>query len=307
VPSGPRTCLVVGSYPPVPGPAAAATVAAVRRAWASGHEVVVVSPRPSAAQLVMAAAGADVGRALSRLRPVVAAGPGSCHGGRQVVLCLEPGWPLGRGRQEHGGERGGPLKGSVNGTFNRLAARLANRPLSRPLSRPPKRQLSRPPNRPLSREDLERTARSLAAALSEFDRAELVVTGDLGVPPDILGLLWPAVERVTANSEELAAVLRAAGAPEVGVAEPFAGARLPAPSAGDDARKGGADASLVSPLEPADRLLVARGRRLIGSAARKVLGPRAPAVRAYLLRTWIRARKSLMRLAGGAGPSKSHP
>ena len=39
--------LVVGSYPPVPGPPAAATVAAVRRAWAAGREVVVVSPRPA--------------------------------------------------------------------------------------------------------------------------------------------------------------------------------------------------------------------------------------------------------------------
>ena len=42
----PRRCLVVGSYPPAPGPAAAATVGAVRRAWAAGSEVVVASPRP---------------------------------------------------------------------------------------------------------------------------------------------------------------------------------------------------------------------------------------------------------------------
>ena len=263
--SGARTCVVVGSYPPVPGPAAAATVAAVRRAWAAGHEVVVVSPRPSAAQLVMAAAGAEVGPALSRVWPAGASVRGSSsapHGSQEVVLCLEPGWPFGRGHRRGRRERG--------------------RPLHWPL------------NLPLSREELERAARSLATALSGFDRAELVVTGDLGVPPDVLGLLWPVVEKVTANSEEVASVLRAAGAPGVNVVEPYAGAGLPA------------TVTAVSPLEPADWLLVARGRRLIGSAARRVLGPRAPAVRAYLLRTWIQARKTVLRLAGGAGPSKSH-
>lgn len=224
----PRTCLVAGSYPPAPGPAAAATVAAVRRAWAGGLDVVVASPRPSAAPLVMAVSGAAVGRALDKLPRFDV-----------VVVCLEPGWPLGRGRS----------------------------------------------GRPVPRAELERAARSLAASLSRFERAELVVTGDLGVSAGVLALLWPPVQKVTASSEAVATFLRAAGAPGVSVAEPyaFAGAAL-MPAA-------------VNPLEPGELLLVARGRRLVGSAARKVLGRRAPAVRAYLQRALSEVRK--------AAPSKS--
>ncbi len=91
---------MVGSYPPAPGPAAAATVAAVRRAWADGQEVVVVSPRPSAALLVMPVAGAEVGPALSKLRrPPGPGATGSGPGCDEVVVCMEPGWPLGRGRR----------------------------------------------------------------------------------------------------------------------------------------------------------------------------------------------------------------
>jgi hypothetical protein len=235
---------VVGSYPPAPGPAAAATVAAVRRAWADGQQVVVASPRPSAALLVVPVAGAEVGPALSRLRRpsgVAGSGPGCDH----VVVCVEPGWPLGRGRRP-------------------------------------------PPGRPMTREELEQAARSLAAALSGFNRAELVVTGDPGVPGDVLAVLWPSVERVTASSEGVAASLRASGAPSVSVVEPYSGAGLSYPRDRDD---GEAWVGTVSPLEPTDWLLLARGRRLIGSAARKVLGPRAPAVRAYLFRAGVEARK----------------
>ncbi len=225
-------------------------MAAVRRAWAAGQEVVVASPRPSAASLVMPVAGSEVGRALTRLRrqpgrPAVAGGGAGAGGFEEVVVCLEPGWPLGRGHR--------PLRG-----------------------------------RPLSPEQLGLAARSLAEAISGFERAELVVTGDLGVPDDVLACLWPPVDKVTASSEEVATALRRAGAPAVSVVEPYAGAGLPAPGEGWP--------SSVSPLEPADWLLVARGRRLIGSVARKVLGPKAPAVRAYLLRAWIGARKSLSRV-----------
>jgi hypothetical protein len=41
--------VIYGEYPPIPGPAAAATLAAVRARLAGGAEVEVVSPRPSAA------------------------------------------------------------------------------------------------------------------------------------------------------------------------------------------------------------------------------------------------------------------
>ena len=257
------SCLVVGSYPPAPGPAAAATVAAVRRAWADGQEVVVASPRPSAALLVMPVAGAEVGPALSKLRrPPGPGATGSGPGCDDVVVCMEPGWPLGRGR--------------------------------RPA-----------PGRPMSGDELERAARSLAAALSGFNRAQLVVTGDLGLPGHVLALLWPSVGKVTASSDAVAASLRASGAPGVNVVEPYSGAGLRSPGELDD---GGAWAGTVSPLEPTDWLLLARGRRLIGSAARKVLGPRAPAVRAYLFRAGVEARKGFSQLqqrGRGRGADKS--
>ena len=253
--TSPRTCLVVGTYPPAGGPAAAATVAAVRRAWADGREVVVVSPRPGAAPLVMPVAGAAVGRAISRLRrrPDVRIVRIIRPGLGQTLFAWNPGGPSGRGRRPD-------------------------------------------PGPPIPPADLKRTARALAAALSGFDQAELVVTGHLGVPGDVLALLWPAVERVTANSEDVAEWLGAAGAPGVSVVEPYAGSGLrppagAAPSAGLETGFAGA----VSPLEPAEWLLVTRGRRLLGRTARRVLGPRTPAVRASLQQAWSRARRSLSR------------
>ena len=209
-------CLVVGSYPPVPGPAAAATVAAVRRAWADGLDVVVASPRPSAAPCVLRAAGGrGAGREIARL--------GRRHACERVVLCLEPGWP----RSGRAGRAIGPL----------------------------------------------------AAALSSFRHAEVVVTGDIGVGRRLWAPLWGAAEVVTAGSEEVGASLRAAGARHVNVCAPYEGARrrAPAPVA-------------VSPLEPGELLLRVRGRRVLGALARKALGRREPAVRAYLRRPvrWVR-------------------
>ena len=82
---GQGRCLVVGSYPPVPGEPAAATVAAVRRQWAAGCEVVVASPRPSAAPVVLV----RLGRALGG-DPA----PRRRHACAQIVLCAEPAWPF---------------------------------------------------------------------------------------------------------------------------------------------------------------------------------------------------------------------
>jgi len=85
-PGGQRRCLVVGSYPPVPGPASAATLAVVRELWAAGAEVIVASPRPSAAHEVVA----DVGAAAAARVATLAAR----HGCTEVVACLERGWPF---------------------------------------------------------------------------------------------------------------------------------------------------------------------------------------------------------------------
>ncbi len=215
-----RTALVVGSYPPVPGAAAAATVAAVRRAWDAGVEVVVVSPRPSAAPFVVPVAGTGLGGELAKLRVA--------HACNELVLCVEPGWPFG------GHDRTGPPG--------------------------------------------ERTARALAQALRGFERAELVVTGEIGVAPEVLAPLWPLMGLVIASSEEVASGLRAAGVPVARVVDPFAGSGLRVPS--DDVR----NPQPVGPLEPAEFLVVARGRRLLGLIARRLLGKHAPGVRLYLRR-----------------------
>lgn len=78
--------LVVGSYPPIPVPGAPATVAEVRRAWAAGDEVTVVSPRLSAAHLAVPVFGELAGR---RLRNVA-----RHTGARRLVLVVEEGFPF---------------------------------------------------------------------------------------------------------------------------------------------------------------------------------------------------------------------
>jgi len=77
---------VAGSYPPVPGQAASLTIAAVRRALSAAAEVVVVSPRPSAAHLHAPMTGARGAWTLHRLGRSVRADA--------LVLCLEPGVPF---------------------------------------------------------------------------------------------------------------------------------------------------------------------------------------------------------------------
>lgn len=82
--------LVVGSYPPVPVAGAPATLREVRRAWAAGDEVTVVSPRLSAAHLAVPVFGPLAGRRLDHVRR---------HTGTdRLVLVLEPGFPLPRSR-----------------------------------------------------------------------------------------------------------------------------------------------------------------------------------------------------------------
>jgi hypothetical protein len=195
-----RRALVVGSYPPVPGAPAAATVAAVRRAWEGGAEVVVVSPRPSAAPFVVPLTGPALGRELAKLRVA--------HGCDELVLCLEPGWPFARSA------RSGPAAA--------------------------------------------RTARSLAEALGGFERAEVVVTGELGVAPEVFELLWGHAKAHVRT---------------------VIGSLVPGPVA--DQTEG---VARVGPLEPTELLVVARGRRALGQVARKVLGSHAPAVRLHLRR-----------------------
>ncbi len=76
--------LVAGSYPPAPGPATAATLAAVRGALARGDTVTVVSPRASAAHRRAHLGGWRAATSLGRL---------SRHQDR-LVLVAQPGMPF---------------------------------------------------------------------------------------------------------------------------------------------------------------------------------------------------------------------
>jgi len=79
--------LVVGSYPPMPGPATAATLAAVRRAWDVGAQVRVVSLRTGAADLTVPVAGPLAGWRLEQVR--------RHYGGpSHLVLVVQPGAPF---------------------------------------------------------------------------------------------------------------------------------------------------------------------------------------------------------------------
>jgi len=84
--------LVAGSYPPVPGPASAATLRAVRSELARGAEVEVISPRPSAAHYVESLRGPSAARAIRRRGRAIDADT--------VVLCVEPGIPFEPGTSE---------------------------------------------------------------------------------------------------------------------------------------------------------------------------------------------------------------
>jgi hypothetical protein len=60
--------VIVGSYPPMPGRATAATLAAVRREWDAGWTVRVVSFRPGAADISVAVAGPLAGWRVEQVR-----------------------------------------------------------------------------------------------------------------------------------------------------------------------------------------------------------------------------------------------
>ena len=84
--SPPDPVLVVGSYPPIPVAGAPVTVREVRRAWDMGDEVVVVSPRLSAADLTVPICGPLAGRRLDNVRRRT--------GARRLVLVVEPSFPF---------------------------------------------------------------------------------------------------------------------------------------------------------------------------------------------------------------------
>jgi hypothetical protein len=60
--------VVVGSYPPMPGPATAVTIAAVRRGWDAGTDVQVVSYRTGAAPISVPVTGTVAGWRIEQIR-----------------------------------------------------------------------------------------------------------------------------------------------------------------------------------------------------------------------------------------------
>ena len=85
--------IVAGSYPPIPVPAAGATVDAARRALLDGHQVTVVAPRPSAGHFAVPLVGVLAGRRIDRLRRLTA--------GERLVFILEPAVPFDPPGQSH--------------------------------------------------------------------------------------------------------------------------------------------------------------------------------------------------------------
>ncbi|HET9692313.1 MAG TPA: hypothetical protein VFP61_14270 [Acidimicrobiales bacterium] len=88
--------LVVGNFPPVPGPVTAATLAQVRAGVAAGASVRTASPRPSGAELVVPATGWRAGRRLDAAR--------RSTGADELVLAVADGLPA-RAPADRGGRR----------------------------------------------------------------------------------------------------------------------------------------------------------------------------------------------------------
>jgi hypothetical protein len=87
--SGADRVLVVGTYPPIPLPAARVTLAEVRRGWEAGHPVTVVSPRLSAADLMVPVAGPLAGHRLKNVQRHT--------NSNRLVLVIERGFPVPEG------------------------------------------------------------------------------------------------------------------------------------------------------------------------------------------------------------------
>jgi hypothetical protein len=239
-----RRCLVVGSYPPVPGAAAAATVAAVQRAWATGAEVVVASPRPSAAPYVLTRYGPALGRELAALR--------RCLGCDEVVLCLEPGWPLTAAGAGPMGRTARALAGALLGAVRTELV----------ITGPPSAWVpALPALATLAPAVTVVTAGSegLAAALV----AALPVTG-----PPVRALPATRPREPAPPATDPSGRPPAASGPGVPTLPPG-----PGPAG-----------ATVGPLEPGELSLATRSRRLAGRAARGLLGPSEPAVHAYVAR-----------------------
>ncbi|HXX89714.1 MAG TPA: hypothetical protein VEI83_05775 [Acidimicrobiales bacterium] len=107
-----RRVLVAGSYPPTPGASSAAALRAARQALAAGDRVVVVSPRPSAAEHTAPLQGWRGAWALARRGHAVQADV--------LVLSVEPGVPFGVGTDARRMRRQARLLALATAGFGRI-------------------------------------------------------------------------------------------------------------------------------------------------------------------------------------------
>ncbi len=249
-----RRYLVAGSYPPLPGQAPAATLAAVRRAWAEGAEVDVASPRPSAAKYVLAS-GKPLGRQLAALRRRE-----GCDG---VVLCVEPGWPLmpvgSSRRRSLGGRRRRAVGGLTNALLGFSYAEVV---------------VTGAPGDLVDQLD---ALAPLWPAVHKLTASSEALLGDLTART--------ARARGTGSGPAgFPAGSGPAGSGPHGSAHPGSG-RVPAVRVVEPQSGTGPLRSLhggAGPLEPGELLLATRTRRALGRLFRKVLGRHAPAVRVHM-------------------------
>lgn len=192
--------VIYGEYPPVPGPAAEATLASVRARLAGGADVVVVSPRPSAAHhhadlatvggaalLARLAPGADLQIALD---PAVLADRGGRGAPAQALLAAAV------AGARHSTVQLGPLGGPTGRGRVRLVLGRADRVVV----------ASAFDAEALERAGIERSRLSVRAAEAAEAAAPAVVGNDVGPNGQADGEPWELSE--APGREELEAVVR---------------------------------------------------------------------------------------------------
>lgn len=263
------TTLVVGTYPPIPGHAAAVTLAATRRAYAAGQEVVVVAPRPGAAHRTMAVVGPQAGERLEQARTE--------YGTRRLVLCVEAGMPVPVTPAQ--GIRGlGSRVQGARGVAQRQASTVAG--LAEALTRFDHVTV-------VVAGDLGLAPELLAAVWPHVD--QVLFHGEAGADREQVAAqlgLDPArlVDVAGAGDAHRSAAPVVDGAhPEVGILRQALAARTSAHA--DAGRPPG-----VTLFGPPEFVLRERPRQVISVGARTVLGPAAPLVRRGVVNVVRRAR-----------------
>jgi len=253
----------------VPGEAAAATLAAVRRALSDGADPVVASPRPSAAALVLLRLGPALGPEISRL--------GRQNGCDELVLCVEPGWPFVAGRPRSGTARAlaAALKGAkrselvVSGSPEKWGDDLA---LVARLSR--------------AVPCLTTSSPALAAALSS-------ARGSRGGPAEGRTIVPAVLPGFGSGPGPGSGPGSGPGHGQSPGSSPGSG-----PGAAGGNGTAGSPGQGVGPLEPGELLLATRARRLAGRWSRRIFGRSEPQVRALVASLVRPARPLLSRVRG---------